>query len=93
MRFMFALAAITAALAGCHHDNDDIRKELAGIRQDIQGLRGQMARPSAAPAPARPPGPDPAKVYAVGVDGAPAIGPATAPLTVVIGRASCRERV
>ncbi len=84
MRSMFALAAIAAALAGCHHDDEAIKKELAGIRQDLQGLRAQMGRPGAAPAPARPPGPDPAKVYAVGIDGAPAIGPAAAPLTVVI---------
>jgi protein-disulfide isomerase len=84
MRSTFAFVAIAAALAGCHHDNDDIKKELAGIRQDLQGLRAQLARTGAPQPPARPPGPDPSKVYAVGVDGAPAIGPAAAPLTVVI---------
>lgn len=84
MRSTFAFVAIAAALAGCHHDDNDVKKELAGIRQDLQALRAQMARPGTPPAPTRPPGPDPSKVYAVGVDGAPAIGPATAPLTVVI---------
>jgi protein-disulfide isomerase len=84
MRSTFAFVAIAAALAGCHHDDNDIKRELAGLRQDVQGLRAQLARPMQAPAPAQPPGLDPSKVYAVGVDGAPAIGPAAAPLTVVI---------
>jgi protein-disulfide isomerase len=85
MRFTFAFAAV-AVLLGCQQDNQDIKKELAGIRQDIQSLRGQVARPgpAQAPAPARPRGPDPAKVYAVGVAGAPSTGPAAAPLTVVM---------
>jgi protein-disulfide isomerase len=82
MRFTFALVAV-AGLLGCHQDNEDIRKELAGLRQDIQGLRAQVAR-GAPPARQAPSGPDPAVVYAVGVDGAPAVGPAAAPVTVVI---------
>lgn len=83
MRLAFVVAAV--AVVGCHQDNEDIRKEIAGLRQDVQSLRAQVGR--AAPAPARPqppPGPDPAKVYAVGIAGAPSIGPAAAPLTVVI---------
>ncbi len=85
MRSTFAfVAAAAAALVGCHDDNSDIKRELAGIRQDIQVLRGQLARGGAAPARARPEGPDPAKVYAVGVNGAPSVGAATAPVTVVI---------
>lgn len=80
----FAFAAVVAALVGCHQDNEDMTKELAGLRQDVQGLRAQLARVGAPAAPQRPQGPDPAKVYAVAVEGAPAIGPATAPLTVVI---------
>lgn len=84
MRFGFALVVVAAL--GCHHDNEDLRKDIAGLRQDVQALRAQVARGGAAPAaaPARPQGPDPAKVYAVGVAGAPVIGPAAAPLTVVI---------
>jgi len=86
MRCKFALAAVAAVVGttGCHEDNQDIRKEIAGLRQDVQGLRAQLARVGAPPAPARPQGPDPAKVYAVGVEGAPSVGPAEAPLTVVI---------
>jgi len=78
------LTAIVAAtlLAGCHQDNSEIRRELAGIRQDLQALRTQLGR-GAAPQAQRPPGPDPAKVYAVD-DRAPAVGPANAPVTVVI---------
>ena len=85
MRSMFASVAIAAAvLTGCHHEDPDLKKELAGIRQDLQGLRAQLARPGAAPARPQPPGPDPSKVYAVGVAGAPSVGPPAAPLTVVI---------
>ncbi len=83
MRFAFVVAAV--AVVGCHQDNEDIRKEIAGLRQDVQSLRAQVGRAAAAPArPQPPPGPDPAKVYAVGIAGAPSIGPAAAPLTVVI---------
>jgi protein-disulfide isomerase len=86
MRVMFAFAAVVAAaVVGCHKDDQDVRKELAGLRQDVQGLRAQIARGAAgAPARPQPAMPDPAKVYAVGVAGAPSIGPAAAPLTVVI---------
>ena len=86
MRCKFALAVVAAVVGimGCREDNQDIKKELAGLRQDVQGLRAQLARGAAPVAPPRPQGPDPAKVYAVGVDGAPSVGPADAPLTVVI---------
>lgn len=83
MRLAFVVAAV--AVVGCHQDNEDIRKEIAGLRQDVQSLRAQVGRAGAAPArPQPPPGPDLAKVYAVGVAGAPSTGPAAAPLTVVI---------
>jgi protein-disulfide isomerase len=85
MRFKlgFVVAAVVVAAVGCRQDNEDVRRELALIRQDIQALRGQVGR---APAPARqqPQGPDPSKVYAVGTTGAPAVGPASAPLTIVM---------
>lgn len=83
MRFAFVVAAV--AVVGCHQDNEDIRREIAGLRQDVQSLRAQVGRAGAAPArPQQPQGPDPTKVYAVGIAGAPSIGPAAAPLTVVI---------
>lgn len=84
MRFTFATAVVAgaAALAGCHQDNQDIKRELAGLRQDIQALRAQTGKPAAAAV--RPQAPDPTKVYAVGVDGAPTVGPAEAALTVVM---------
>jgi protein-disulfide isomerase len=84
--FTSFIAGVTAvaALAGCHQDNQDIKRELAGLRQDIQGLRAQLGKAGVAPARPQPSGPDPAKVYAVGVDGASTIGPAAAPLTVVM---------
>src|SRR5262249_23651686 len=79
MRLAFVVAAV--AVVGCHQDNEDIRKEIVGLRQDVQNLRAQVGRAAAAPArPQPPPGPDPAKVYAVGTAGAPSIGPAAAPL-------------
>jgi protein-disulfide isomerase len=85
MRSTFAFAVATAAtIAGCQQDHRQLEKDVAGIRQDIQGLRAQLARAGAPAAPARPSGPDPAKVYAVGVAGAPSIGPASAPLTIVM---------
>jgi protein-disulfide isomerase len=83
MRFMFAfvVAAAAGTAVGCRQDSEDLRREITSIRQDIQTLRAQVGRGAA---PVRPPGPDPSKVYAVGTAGAPAIGPDSAPLTVVI---------
>src|SRR5262249_14414414 len=82
MRFVYVVAAL--AVVGCHQDNEDIRKELAGLRQDVQGLRAQIGRAAAPAHPQAPPGPDPAQGYAVRVAGATSVGPAAAPLTVVI---------
>src|ERR1700674_1042927 len=41
------------------------------------------ARPAANPAPARPSGPDPEKVYTVKTEGAPFEGSKSAPITIV----------
>jgi protein-disulfide isomerase len=76
--------AVTALVVSVRRQDDpELRKELSGIRQEVQAIRAQLSK--AAPAPrARPPGPDPSKVYAVATDDAPSMGPADAPLTVVM---------
>jgi protein-disulfide isomerase len=81
---MRPVLAAALFLTACHSDQQDLKRELAGIRQDLRALSAQVARAGGPPRPAAPPAPDPAKVYAVGVDGAPAVGPAEAPVTVVM---------
>lgn len=84
MRTAFALMAAAAALVGCRQDNQDIHRELTEVRKEIQALRGQPGRPASAPAAPRSPRPDPAQVYAVATAGEPSIGPASAPVTIVM---------
>jgi len=87
MRSTLALTAVLATLtaAGCRRDDPQLQKELAGIRQEVQAIRAQLSKQGGpAPARQRPPSPDGNKVYAVGVAGAPAIGKADAPLTLVL---------
>jgi protein-disulfide isomerase len=76
--------AVTALVVSVRRQDDpELRKELSGIRQEVQAIRAQLSK--AAPTPrARPPGPDPSKVYAVATDDAPSMGPPDAPLTVVM---------
>jgi protein-disulfide isomerase len=75
--------AAAAALVGCRQDNEDIHRELIEIRKEIQALRTQPGRAASAPPAARP-RPDPAQVYAVATTGEPSIGPASAPVTIVM---------
>ncbi|OLE65001.1 MAG: hypothetical protein AUG03_06845 [Acidobacteria bacterium 13_1_20CM_2_68_14] len=49
----------------------------------ITGMNLYETRQQQTPAQQRPQGPDPDKVYAVKTDGAPFVGPKTAPVTVV----------
>jgi protein-disulfide isomerase len=83
MRTAFAVIAAAAALVGCRQDNEDIHRELIEIRKEIQALRAQPGRAASAPPAARP-RPDPAQVYAVATAGEPSIGPASAPVTIVM---------
>lgn len=81
MRFMIAAALVTVA---CQTDTQDLQRDVTQLKKDVQAMRAQIARGGGGAAPRRPPSPDPEKVYAVGVDGAPSVGPADAPVTVVI---------
>src|SRR6185503_19031019 len=78
------IVAAAAALLGCRQDNQDIHRELTEIRKEVQALRAQQGRPASAPAAPRAPRPDPNQVYAVAAAGEPSIGPAGAPVTIVI---------
>lgn len=85
---LLAACALVAA-AGCNNDHEALHREVTGLRQDIAGLKAQLARGGGAAggqaqARARPPAPDPAKVYAVDTREAPAVGDPAAPLTVVM---------
>ena len=57
----------------------DINARIDNVNNRVVAL-GNEVRNTRAPAPQR--GPDPAKVYTVRTEGAPAKGPATAPITI-----------
>jgi protein-disulfide isomerase len=78
-----ALVIVAAVVLVRREPDPALTKELSGIRQEVQALRAQLSKAQPAPR-ARPPGPDPSKVYAVATDDAPSMGPADAPLTVVM---------
>ena len=61
---------------------DGIRLGLADTRQAVQNLAAAGNQPAQAQ-PARQRGPDPARRYEVDIAGAPAMGPASAAVTVV----------
>ncbi|HUH02008.1 MAG TPA: hypothetical protein VML75_08415 [Kofleriaceae bacterium] len=92
------LAAVVAlGVAGCMtSDDQSLEKALVKIDRRLDAIDKQLAegtpagaaQPGAAaagrPAPQqRPPGPDPATVYAVPIDGAPFVGTEHAKITVV----------
>jgi protein-disulfide isomerase len=80
MRIAFASIIAAAALVGCRQDNQDMQRELVELKKEVQALRAQPGRAQAQ----RPVRPDPSKVYAVAATGQPSIGPASAPVTIVI---------
>jgi protein-disulfide isomerase len=61
---------------------DVTTEKLEGIRAQIEGAGDSLAA-ARAPAPARPGRPDPNRRYTVNVEGAPSLGPASAPVTLV----------
>jgi len=60
----------------------EIRTSLAIRLEKIDGQLEKVASRVERPAPAAQRGPDPNKVYAVKTEGAPARGPASAPVTI-----------
>jgi hypothetical protein len=64
---------------------DDIDKRLASLEKSIQSGAAApgAARPTPAAPPQRPPGPDPDKVYAAPIEGAPFRGGEHAKVTIV----------
>src|SRR5207244_4102408 len=80
-----ALALVSAA--GCQQDQSRLEKKLDDLNAKVDKLQQGMAqvaagRPMAPQRPSRPQ-PDPAKAYAVPVDGDPFEGPADAKVTII----------
>lgn len=90
--FLSATAFALAGVAGCQKDDKSMEAALKRIDDRLSSIetkldKAPVARPGAAaagqPRNARPPGPDPASVYAVPIDGAPYIGAEHAKITIV----------
>jgi protein-disulfide isomerase len=83
----FTLVLATALAAGCSQDNTAIEQKLDQINQRIVALDQRLTQLTGGNQRqrARLPEPDPKAVYAVPVAGAPAIGAADAPVTIVEG--------
>ncbi|ACY17204.1 DSBA oxidoreductase [Haliangium ochraceum DSM 14365] len=62
---------------------DEINGRLDKIEQTLRSNRAGAAAANRGRQPQRRPGPDPEKTYSVAVEGAPAVGPADAKVTVV----------
>jgi protein-disulfide isomerase len=80
------LAVAVSGLVGCQQQGSSgVEAKLDDINQRLERIEGMVKQGAGAqrPMPQRPPGPDPAKVYAVPIEGAPAKGPANAKITVV----------
>ncbi len=80
------LAVAVSGLAGCQANSSGVEAKLDDINtrlERIEGLVKQGGGAAGRPTPQRPPGPDPAKVYAVPVEGSPAKGSPNAKVTVV----------
>jgi protein-disulfide isomerase len=79
------LAVAVSGLVGCQQSQSGVEAKLDDINQRLERIEGMVKQGAGAqrPMPQRPPGPDPAKTYAVPVQGAPVKGPADAKVTVV----------
>ncbi len=85
------LVAIVAFAAGAwvgrspapDAETAELLARIEGSLEELTKLAARTAAAPAAPAAPRRRGPDPNKVYEVSVDGAPARGPAEAPVTIV----------
>lgn len=74
---------------GCTRDDDSVKEKLESIDKRLEGIERAIARGGGAGAargaqrPQQPPGPDPAAVYAVPIEGAAYEGSANAKITVI----------
>jgi protein-disulfide isomerase len=86
--------ALAATGAGCAQDNRNLEKKIDDLSSQVASLKGDIAKVGAAagrPGAAQPgqpqrparPQPDPAKTYAISIDGDPFEGPADAKVTIV----------
>lgn len=81
------LAVVAGGLLGCQVDQSGLEAKLDKIDERLGKIETMVQQGGGAgagrQAPQRPPGPDPSKVYAVPVTGAPAVGPENAKVTLV----------
>jgi protein-disulfide isomerase len=81
------LYVVIAALlvTACQQDNRNVDQKLAQIQKDVAEIKAAIGRGGVGAGQQRParPAPDPAKTYAVPVDGDPFDGPADAKVTLV----------
>jgi protein-disulfide isomerase len=79
------LAVAVSGIAGCQANSSGVEAKLDDINSRLERIEGLVKQGAGAqrPMPQRPPGPDPAKVYAVPVEGSPAKGSPNAKVTVV----------
>ena len=81
-----AVAALV--VLGCTRDDDSLKEKLESIDKRLEGIERAIARGGGAGAargqqPQQPPGPDPAAVYAVPIEGAAYEGATNAKITVI----------
>lgn len=83
-----AVTAVALVLAGfawreTRRLDRKVARNLARIENDLAAIRSKVTEVESAARPAPRRGVDPDKVYTVRTDGAPSLGPAGAPVTIV----------